>query len=62
MRTDQYPAALGCGENMVDALYLIQKMSLNGEKRIMKKLLVSHPRVTSRIEALEVRLGIQDGK
>ena len=46
---------------MVVALYLLEKISLSGNKSIVDKPLASHPRVTSRIENLEVRLRIQAG-
>ena len=61
-RADEYTITLGYGEDMVDALYLLEKISLSGEKSIIEKLLASHPRVTARIEALEVKLGIQTGE
>jgi heat shock protein HtpX len=61
-RADEYAVTLGYGEDMVEALYLLEEISLQGGEGIIQKLLASHPRVTSRIEALEVRLGVQDGK
>ncbi|MDR1409636.1 MAG: M48 family metalloprotease [Oscillospiraceae bacterium] len=60
-RADEYAVTLGYGEDMVEALYLLEEISLQGGEGIIQKLLASHPRVTSRIENLEVRLGLQDG-
>ncbi|MDR1410120.1 MAG: M48 family metalloprotease [Oscillospiraceae bacterium] len=60
-RVDEYTITLGYGEDMVEALYLLEKISLEGGGGIIQKLLASHPRVTSRIENLEVRLGLQVG-
>ncbi|MDR1409725.1 MAG: M48 family metalloprotease [Oscillospiraceae bacterium] len=61
-RADEYTITLGYGEDMVEALYLLEEISLDGGEGIIQKLLASHPRVTRRIENLEVRLGVQDGK
>ena len=58
-RADFYAYKLGYGEEMVSALYKLEKISLRGIEGIIEKMLASHPRVTSRIEALEVQLGIQ---
>ncbi|GHU59607.1 hypothetical protein AGMMS49975_27340 [Clostridia bacterium] len=60
-RADNYTITLGYGESMVSALYLLEKISLGGEGSLIEKLLASHPRVTSRIEALEMQLGVQKG-
>jgi hypothetical protein len=58
-RADIYAFKLGYGEDMVNALYLLEKISLSSNASIIEKLLASHPRLTSRIEALEIQLGIQ---
>ncbi len=58
-RADEFAITLGYGEDMVQALYLLEKMSLSGEGSIIEKLLAHHPRVTSRIENLEIKLGLQ---
>ena len=57
-RADEYTLTLGYGESMVEALYLLEKLSLGGEGSVIKKLLASHPRVTARIERLETALGV----
>jgi len=53
---------LGYGEDMVEALYLLEKINLGGDKSIIEKLLARHPRVTARIENLEIKLGIQEAE
>jgi hypothetical protein len=58
-RADQYAITLGYGESMVEALYLLEKISLGGEGSAIKRLLASHPRVTARIERLEIALGVE---
>jgi heat shock protein HtpX len=58
-RADMYAITLGYGESMVEALYLLEKISLGGEGSAIKRLLASHPRVTARIERLEIALGVQ---
>ena len=59
-RADCYAIHLGYGEEMVRALYELEEISLSGGGGILEKLLASHPRVTSRIEDLEIQLGIQE--
>jgi len=59
-RADSYALELGIGEDMVSALYTLEKINLSGEASLIQKILASHPRVTSRIEALELALGIQE--
>jgi predicted Zn-dependent protease len=61
-RADNYAVKLGYGEEMVDALYRLEELSLEGKGGILEKILASHPRVTSRIEELEIRLGIQENE
>jgi heat shock protein HtpX len=58
-RADEYTIALGYGEDMIEALYLLEKISLSGDGGIIQKLLASHPRVTARIENLEIKLGVE---
>jgi heat shock protein HtpX len=59
-RADSYAVEIGYGEDLVGALYVLEKISLKGLEGMIAKLLSTHPRVTSRIEALEVQLGIQE--
>ncbi|MCL2336203.1 MAG: M48 family metalloprotease [Firmicutes bacterium] len=58
-RADVYTIKLGYGEDMVEALYLLEKINLSPDKTITEKLQASHPRITARLEYLEQRLGIQ---
>ena len=59
-KADYYAVELGYGEDMVKALYVLESISLRGIGGIIEKLTASHPRVTSRIEALEIALGVQE--
>ena len=58
-RADDYALQLGYGEDLVEALYLTEKMSLGGEGSIKKRLTATHPRITARIGRLETKLGVQ---
>jgi heat shock protein HtpX len=58
-RADCYALQLGYGEEMVVALYELETLRLGGGG-VIDRLTASHPRLTSRIEALEVELGIQE--
>ena len=57
-RADEYAVALGYGEDLVEALYLLEKLNLGGEGSIKKRLTASHPRITARIGRLERLLGV----
>jgi heat shock protein HtpX len=58
-RADDYALQLGYGEDLVQALYLLEKMSLGGEGSIKQRLTATHPRLTARIGRLETALGVQ---
>jgi len=58
-RADDYALQLGYGEDLVEALYLLEKMNLGGEGSIKKRLTATHPRITARIGRLETALGVQ---
>jgi len=58
-RADEYALKLGYGEEMVQALYLLEKINLGSESSLIKRLIASHPRLTARIERLEIKLGVQ---
>jgi heat shock protein HtpX len=58
-RADDYALQLGYGEDLVEALYLTEKMSLGSEGSIKKRLTATHPRITARIGRLEMKLGVQ---
>ncbi len=52
-RADRYAHQLGYGEELVEALYLLEKMQLGDNSTIIQKMTASHPRITARIEKLE---------
>ena len=52
-RADQFTYNLGLGEEMINALYMLEKMQLSNKSTIVERMLASHPRVSSRIEKLE---------
>ncbi len=53
---DSYAQYFGYGEGLTDALYLLEQMNLNDNRKAIQKLTASHPRLTKRIEILEARL------
>jgi len=53
-RADQFAYELGYGEELKSALYLLRKISLGDNSDLIKKMMDSHPRLTARIEQLEV--------
>ena len=52
-RADRFVYDLGYGEEMIKALYLIEKIQLGDNSSIIQKMTASHPRITSRIKRLE---------
>lgn len=52
-RADHCAYVLGYGEELTDALYLLEQMHLNDNSNLTQKLMASHPRITARIEQLE---------
>ena len=52
-RADRFAFNLGYGEEMISALYLLEKVQLGDNSNIAERMTASHPRVTSRIEKLE---------
>ena len=52
-RADRYVHSLGYGDEMVSALYLIEDIVLSGDRKIIDKLVASHPITAKRIGALE---------
>ena len=57
-RADHYAYMLGYGEEMVEALYLLEKINLGDNSGPIQKMLAEHPRVTSRIERLETQMDL----
>lgn len=57
-RTGEYVADYfayqnGYGEDLISALYLLQKMSLGEDSKLVSRMLASHPRISKRIMVLE---------
>lgn len=53
LRADKFAHEIGHGEGLIDALYLLQKMSLGENMRFVERMQQDHPRVSKRIEKLE---------
>jgi len=54
---DEYSHKLGYGDDLKEALYLLQKISLGDNSSIVQKLTKSHPHIAKRIGRLEGLLG-----
>ena len=54
-RADRYAYDLGYGEKLVEAFYLMEKMQL-GNTTVIQKMTADHPRITARIERIELLL------
>ena len=52
-RADAYAHKLGYGQEMTDALYLLEKINLSDKSTIITKLLANHPIIPLRIMQLE---------
>lgn len=50
---DKFSYDLGYDREMIEALYLLEKISLGDNSTIIQKMTASHPRITKRIEYLE---------
>lgn len=50
---DKFSYDLGYDTDMIEALYLLEKISLSDNSTIIQKMIASHPRITKRIEFLE---------
>jgi len=57
-RADNYAYRLGYGEEMTEALYLLEKIQLGDNSTPIQKMLAEHPRVTSRIKRLEAQIDL----
>ena len=53
-RADKFAYDIGYDNDMIEALYLLEKISLGDNSTIIQKMLASHPRVTLRINRLEL--------
>jgi len=52
-KADMFSYAMGYDSDMIEALYLLEKISLGDNSTIIQKMIASHPRITKRIEFLE---------
>lgn len=50
---DKFSYAIGYDTDMIEALYLLEKISLGDNSSIIQKMTSSHPRITLRIKKLE---------
>jgi len=53
LRADKFVHDLGYGEEMIDALYLLEKFNLGDDSTNIQKMIADHPRISLRIEKLE---------
>lgn len=52
-RADMFSYSIGYDSDMIEALYLLEKISLGDNSSIIQKMIASHPRITLRIKHLE---------
>lgn len=52
-RADKFSYQIGYDTQMIEALYLLEKISLGDNSTIIQKMIASHPRITLRIKKLE---------
>ncbi len=52
-RADMFSYTIGYDSDMIEALYLLEKISLGDNSSIIQKMIASHPRITLRIKRLE---------
>ncbi len=52
-QADRFSYAIGYDTDMIEALYLLEKISLGDNSTIIQKMTASHPRITLRIKKLE---------
>lgn len=50
---DRFAFKIGYGEDLISALYLLQKMSLGEDMRLIQRMQASHPHIAKRIGRLE---------
>lgn len=50
---DMFSYSIGYDSDMIEALYLLEKISLGDNSSIIQKMIASHPRITLRIKHLE---------
>lgn len=54
LRADKFAYEVGHGQGLIDALYLLQKLSLGENMRFVERMQQDHPRISKRIETLEL--------
>lgn len=54
LRADRFAHSIGHDEGIKNALYLLQKMSLGENMRFIDRMQQNHPRISKRIETLEL--------
>lgn len=52
-KADMFSYVIGYNSDMIEALYLLEKISLGDNSTIIQKMIASHPRITLRIKNLE---------
>lgn len=52
-KADMFSYVIGYDSDMIEALYLLEKISLGDNSTIIQKMIASHPRITLRIKNLE---------
>lgn len=52
-KADMFSFVIGYDSDMIEALYLLEKISLGDNSTIIQKMIASHPRITLRIKNLE---------
>lgn len=52
-KADLFSYSIGYDSDMIEALYLLEKISLGNNSSIIQKMIASHPRITLRIKHLE---------
>lgn len=52
-KADMFSYAMGYDSDMIEALYLLEKISLGDNSTIIQKMIASHPRITLRIKHLD---------
>ena len=52
-KADMFSYVIGYDSGMIEALYLLEKISLGDNSTIIQKMIASHPRITLRIKNLE---------
>ena len=53
IQADTFAYEIGYGRELISAMYLLQKISLDSNLRLSERLKASHPHIAYRIEQLE---------